>query len=189
MKSSIRFFLTITCLSLFATFLFTQNSSRKPRKEQVEWLTFAEAVERNTETPKMIFIDVYTDWCGWCKRMDKTTFSNPKVVATMKQYFHAVKFDAEQRDSIVLGETVYRYQPGGRRGVHELAVALLQNRMSYPTVVFLDEGFNMVQPLAGYRTAKEMEPILAYIGSKAFVDQEFEVFQASREQEKSTFKD
>lgn len=183
MKFSLHFLMSLLLIGLLAAPVFAQEAPADPPVDKIEWLSFEEAVERNTDNQKLIFIDVYTEWCGWCKRMDQTTFSNPEVVATMNQYFHAVKFDAEQKDSIVLGETVYRHRPGGRNGVHELAVALLQNKLSYPTVVFLDEGFNMIQPLPGYRTAAEMEPILAYIGSKAYIELEFEAFQATREQE------
>lgn len=154
-----------------------EASTGTTEAETIEWLSFEEAVERNNENQKPVFIDVYTDWCGWCKRMDKTTFEHPNVVKTMNQYFHAVKFDAEQKEPITLGESTYNYVPNGRRGVHELAVALLQNKLSYPTVVFLDNGFNMIQPLPGYRTAEELEPILAYIGSGAYVEQTFEEFQ------------
>ena len=51
---------------------------------QIDWLTFEEAVALNQQNPKKIFIDVYTDWCGWCKVMDKNTFSHPTIAKFIK---------------------------------------------------------------------------------------------------------
>ena len=63
-------------------------------------MSFEEAVERCAKEPKMVFIDVYTDWCGWCKRMDQSTFANPVIAQYMNDHFYAVKFDAERQDTI-----------------------------------------------------------------------------------------
>ena len=67
---------------------------------QIEWLTFEEAVARNEREPKKILIDVYTDWCGWCKKMDKAVFASPAITAYISEHFYAVKFNAEQRAAI-----------------------------------------------------------------------------------------
>ena len=47
-----------------------------PKEEAVKWLTIEQAQELNKKKPRKIFVDVYTDWCGWCKKMDKTTFNH-----------------------------------------------------------------------------------------------------------------
>ena len=67
---------------------------------QVNWLTFEEAVSKAKTDPKPIFIDVYTDWCGWCKKMDKATFSEAKIAKMLQDDFYPVKFNAEQKESI-----------------------------------------------------------------------------------------
>jgi thiol:disulfide interchange protein len=46
--------------------------------QAIEWMTFEQALEAQKETPKKILVDVYTDWCGPCKLMDKKTFQNPR---------------------------------------------------------------------------------------------------------------
>ena len=69
-------------------------------------MTIEEAYALTTaeESPKKIFIDVYTDWCGWCKRMDKATFQRPEVATYMNEHFYNVKFNAEQKEDIeILG--------------------------------------------------------------------------------------
>ena len=47
--------------------------------QQVNWMSFEEAVERSKEEKKKIFIDVYTDWCGWCKHIDTTVLNLPEA--------------------------------------------------------------------------------------------------------------
>lgn len=131
---------------------------------EVKWLTFEEAVEKSKTEKRKIFIDVYTDWCGWCKVMDKNTFSEAKVASLLNENFYPVKFNAEQREDVVLNGTTYKFVASGNSGYHELAAALLNKQMSYPTVVFLDENFNMIQPLPGYMKPKEFHPIVQFIG-------------------------
>ena len=45
-------------------------------------------------------MDVYTDWCGWCKRMDATTFENPAIAKYMSENFYCVKFNAESQKEV-----------------------------------------------------------------------------------------
>ena len=70
----------------------------KDSSSQVNWLSFEDAVNSSQQEQRKIFIDVYTDWCGWCKKMDATTFSDPEVVEILQNKFYHVKFNAEQRD-------------------------------------------------------------------------------------------
>ena len=79
----------------------------------VKWYTFEEAVALNKKEPRKIFIDVYTDWCGWCKKMDETTFSKPEIAKILNKDYYAVKFDAESLDTINFAGTRF-VNEGGR---------------------------------------------------------------------------
>lgn len=144
---------------------------------KVNWMTFEEAVARSKNDKKKIFIDVYTDWCGWCKVMDKNTFNDPEVARLLNEKFHPVKFNAEQREPVVFDGHTFRFIESGRNGYHELAASLLNNKLSYPTVVFLNEDFEMIQPLPGFRKADEFHKIIQYIGEDHFKSQSWEDFQ------------
>ena len=85
--------------SAFAQLLHPNFENAEP-PSLVKWMTFKEAFEANKKTPKPFLIDVYTDWCGWCKRMMATTYSNPAIAAYVNQNFYPVKFNAETKDSI-----------------------------------------------------------------------------------------
>ena len=130
----------------------------------VKWITFEEAIKKSKTEKRPIFIDVYTDWCGWCKVMDKNTFNEPQVAKLLNEKFYAVKFDAEQKEDIIFNGNTFKFVPSGGKGYHQLAAALLNNQLSYPTVVFLTENFEMIQPLAGYRKAPEFHKIAQFIG-------------------------
>ena len=143
--------------------------------QKINWMTFEEAVKLNETAPKKIFIDMYTDWCGWCKKMDQTTFQDSTVIAYMNENYYAVKFNAERNDTIVFGGYTYINEGGmnGRRGTHQLAAALLQGRMSYPSYVFMNEKNQLITTAPGYMETKEFMPVLKYIGSNAYLKQSF----------------
>ncbi|GAB3815618.1 hypothetical protein GCM10028895_09970 [Pontibacter rugosus] len=152
-----------------------QATASEASNPKVKWLTIEQAAERMKKEPRKVFIDVYTDWCGWCKKMDKDTFSDPKVAALINKHFYAVKLDAEGKTPITLDGHTYTFKPAYKS--HELAVALLQGQMSYPTTVYLDEKMNMITPVPGYMNAKSFSQVLRYIGEehhKNMTWQEFE---------------
>lgn len=144
--------------------------------QKINWMSFQEAIKLNETAPKKILIDVFTDWCGWCKRMDQTTFIDSKIVEYMNENYYAVKLDAETNDTIVFNEYTYINEGGhnGRKGSHQLAIALLQNKMSYPSYVFMNEKNQPITVVPGYMDAKDFLPVLQYIGTDAYLRQTFD---------------
>jgi len=125
----------------------------------IEWLDFETAIDRNNENPKYIFIDVYTEWCGWCKKMDGFTFKDPTVVKFINENCYAVKMDAEMKEAIAYNGKLYEYkQVSERRGYNTLAMGLLDNQMSFPSFVVLDKKEAKRGKIMGYKTP---QPFLA----------------------------
>jgi len=160
-------------LTLLGIFFFAVNLSAQDNF--IKWMSFEEAETQMHQEPKKIFIDVFTNWCGWCKKMDATTFKDPAIVAFINKNYYAVKFNAETRDTIVLNNTSYIFKPENR--ANELAVALLNGKLSYPTTVYLDENFNMLSPVPGYLTADVMLKILKYFGENHHKTTSWEDYQ------------
>ena len=150
--------------------------------QQVNWISWDQAVAtvQGGSNDKKIFIDVYTDWCGWCKRMDKDTFQNPEVAAYMNENFLMVKLDGEQKEPIEYNGKTYKFVPSGRKGYHELAAALLQGRLSYPTVVFLDEELNMLSPVPGYQKPDAFLQIARYFGDNIYKEKDWQTYSGTR---------
>ncbi len=164
---------TKTTFFLLILFCFSFNL----RAQEVNWVTFEEAVELNKTKPKKLLIDLYTNWCGWCKKMDKETYANPAIVKVINEYYYPVKFNAEQREPVTFDGHTFNYVASGSRGVHELAAALTQNKLSYPTTVFMDEEVRIIQPLPGYLGPNDMLPILKFIGEDHFKTTSWEDYQ------------
>lgn len=169
------FFITVSFLILSA-----MDSVDRPLQKAegvVHWLTFEEALKKSKAEKRPIFIDVYTDWCGYCKKMDKNTFSEPKVAKLLNDKFYAVKFDAEQKADVIFNGHTFKYIESGKNRYHQLAAALLNNQLGYPTVVFLNENFEIIRPLAGYREAPEIHQIAQFIGEGHYKNVKWEDWQ------------
>jgi uncharacterized protein YyaL (SSP411 family) len=159
-------------------FLLTAAYPLFSQANVVKWYTIQEAEKLSKQSTKPIFIDTYTDWCGWCKKMDQETFTNPVIADILNNSFYPVKFDAEGNESVKFLEQTY-VNDGKYGKAHQLAVALLQGQLSYPTVVFLTKQDNKysASPVPGFRQPREMEVLLSFFATKAYETQEWEDFQ------------
>ncbi|MCC6461815.1 MAG: DUF255 domain-containing protein [Saprospiraceae bacterium] len=144
---------------------------------KVQWMTLEEALEKSKTEKRKIFIDVYTDWCGWCKRMDESTFVDPEVSQYLNDNYYPVKFNAEQQQDIEFNNKTYHFKKNGARGYHELAAEWLNNRLSFPTVVFLDESFTLIQAIPTYLEAPKLETIINYFGTDSHKTTPWETYE------------
>lgn len=153
-------------------FFISSVQAQEKKAEKIQWMSFNAAVQKSQAQPKKMFIDVYTGWCGWCKRMDATTFEDPKVVAYMNQHYYAVKFDAETKDTITMKDKSYTYKPEYK--ANEFAAKLLNGQMSYPTSVYVDEQLNEIGPVPGYQTAEQLLPVLKFFAEDIYKTRKWE---------------
>lgn len=143
---------------------------------RIKWYTIDEAVQQNKIKRKKIIVDLYTDWCGWCKVMDKNTFSNDDIINYINKNYYPVKFNAETKENVEFNKKVYSYVGNKGRGYNELALALTGGRLSYPTVVFIDEDLNVIQPIQGYQEPKDFFKIMRYFGEDHYKQTPWNVF-------------
>ncbi len=162
-------------LLIIPTLIFATN----PEPNEIKWLSFEKAIELNKQNPKPILVDIYTDWCHWCKVMDKKTYANTSIAAYINQNFYAVKFNAEQKEDITYNGVTFKYTGHGRRGSHELAAAMLKGKLSFPSTVFLNKDRNIVDAVPGYIKAPMMEKIVKYMGEEIYLKQDFKTFETT----------
>ncbi len=148
-------------------------------KGPVHWYTFSEAVKLQAKKPKPIMVDVYTSWCGPCRMMSANTFGNEIIAKYLNENFYPVKFNAETYDSVAFKGAVFKNQnpPGTPRPVHDFANSILDGKLLYPSIVFLNEDIQRIQVIMGYYTPNLFEPILKFFGSGKYKDTPDEDFQ------------
>ncbi|MEL6124033.1 MAG: DUF255 domain-containing protein [Bacteroidota bacterium] len=132
------------------------------QEDGVKWYSWQEGMAKAEREDKKFVIDLYTDWCGWCKKMDSDTFDDPNIAKYINERYIPIKLNAEIREEILFQGETHRYIKSGKRGYNTLAAKITNGRLSYPTVVFLDENKQLIQAIAGYQKAAQFEPILHY---------------------------
>ncbi len=142
-------------LILFITLGLQSNA------QEINWMSLNEALELQKENPKKIMMDVYTNWCGPCKMLDKETFQNIDVAAYVNKHYYAVKFNGEGNETLNYKERVFsnpnydKTKANRRNSSHQFA-DYLQLR-GYPTIAFFDEKASFLYPLTGFYKPQQLE--------------------------------
>lgn len=171
-----RLLMAFLLIGILTTSFTLPENGNPVTEEQINWMTWEQAIEANKENPKKIFVDVYTKWCGWCKKMDKTTFLDDNIIKELNENFYAVKFDAEQKSPIQFNGSEFKFINQGRRGVHQLAYALLDGRLGYPAFVLLDESFSRIMISPGYKKVDQLLKELEFASEEAYKKQSWEEY-------------
>jgi len=161
---------------IMALVVFFFPAAKPPVKaEKLHWMTLQEAREAMLKEKRPILIDLYTDWCGWCKVMDKKTYTNPKVIAYIEQNFYPVKLNAETREAVNWNQKTYNYNSANK--TNDFAIFLTYGRLSYPTTIIIPADNSGPQPVPGYLEPKDLELVVRYFGDKKYGKQPFEEYQ------------
>lgn len=158
--------------------LFINASFSTWAQEEIRWMTWDEMVAQREkdEVKKKVFIDFTTGWCGWCKKMDATTFMDPSIIQYMNEKYYPVKFDAETRDTIEFNghsftnsePSFIKSAPNARGKTHWFAYSILDGAMSYPSYVLLDENLTRLSIYPGYKSQEELIGILVFFASNQY---------------------
>jgi thioredoxin-related protein len=169
MQKLILIFLSGSLISLF--------SSDKPAAagEHINWMNLNEAASSLQKEKRPVLIDLYTSWCGWCKVMDKKTYSNKNVAQYVEEKFYPVKLNAESKDAIEWKGKFYHFSPDYRS--NEFAVYLTQGRLEFPTTVIIPQDGGEPQAIPGYLEPKDFELIAKYFGEGGYGRIPFAEFQ------------
>lgn len=177
-KSGLLLFALTGAISTFAQKTPTPVVSETEAPGLVKWYTFKEAMELNKKQSKPFLVDIYTDWCGWCKKMMATTYSDKNMAGYINTWFYPVKFNAEGHDTIDYLGTKYVNAGTGPRSTHQLAIKFLGKNLSYPSTIFLSNNFQFQLNTSGYLESRALEPILVYTVENIFRTTGYEEFKS-----------
>jgi thiol:disulfide interchange protein len=157
-------------LSFFAA---NRHIAQSSKKATVKWMKFEEAVAASQKNPRKIFVDIYADWCGFCKMLDRDTFSDSVVANILNEQYYAVKLDAESKETQTL--------PNGRKiSSAELAAGLATSKpgekYGLPTMVVLNEKASLLTRIQGAQKPDFMTPVLLYFCENHFLEKSWETY-------------
>ena len=161
-------------IKILALVILLTSAKSFAQSSSIKWMTITEAEAAMKKEPKKIITDIYTDWCGWCKRLDATTYKDPKVVDYINKNFYAVKFNAETHDDIIFKGTTYSYDASYR--VNGLSRVLMGNSTGYPTTTFMDGNMEILSVVPGYIQPEMMLNILKYFGDDIYKTKDWNTY-------------
>ncbi len=145
-------------MAIMAAFAFKYAPAKKSK---IAWQTTDEVSVQWNENKKPILIDIYTDWCHYCKVMDKTTYSNDSIAGYINQHFYRAKVDAESKTAFNWMGKIYNYIP--KYKVNQLAIDLTKGNLSFPTTVIIPPN-GEPEIISGALSVQEMELVVKYFG-------------------------
>jgi thioredoxin-related protein len=146
---------------------------------QVQWMTFEQMQEAQKKSPRKVIVDIYTDWCGWCKKLDKDVYGNPYIAEYINRNYYAIKFNAEKNGPVIFkGETYALKDINPKKQTHSLALKLMNNRAAYPATALLNENLELYSTVPGYMEVKEFEAMLVYFKENHFQAESWNDFRA-----------
>lgn len=164
--------LTIAVVAILVTFLFIgqkdPESTSTAQPPGVSWVSFDEGVTLAKQKNKKVLVDVYTDWCTWCKKMDSDVYANAEVAKLIDANYVPVKLNAESSKKLSFDGNSFT----------ETQFARAVGVTGYPTTLFLHSDSKPITLLPGYVPAERFVDVLRYIGDDHFKSISFEDFLA-----------
>ena len=158
-------------------FIFCSAKVNPTEKQKINWLSIEEADRQIKKEAKPVMIDLFTNWCYWCKVMDKKTFSNSKVISYINEHFYAVKVNAESKEEIGWNGIYYKYD--SQLKLNNFAMYVTSGEPLFPSTVIFGEMKEAPATVSGFMSPKEIEPVLKYFGEGKYKTESFNDFSAT----------
>lgn len=149
-------------IKILGLLLLTTVTSSFKSADEIKWLDFNKGYELAKKKKKIMLVDVYTDWCGWCKRMDRDAYAKPNIASMVNKDFVAIKFNPEQEG------VMYNFEGKSYTGEQLAGVISNYKITGYPTTIFMYPKDKGIEIISGYKNAEQMAPILDNMKQKFY---------------------
>lgn len=165
----------------FFNFSFTKikngEKEKSTKKENIDWISINEVQAKLQKETRPILIDLYTNWCYWCKVMNKKTYSNSNVIEYINKHYYAVRLNAETKDSVVWNGAVFKYSVENK--VNEFSIYITQGQLAFPNTVIFTDLRKAPASIPGFIEPKEIEVILKYFGEGSYKNKNFNEYSSN----------
>jgi thioredoxin-related protein len=151
----------IVILFLLSSVAFAKNP---------QWKKFDEGMKQAKQSGKKVLIDVYTEWCGWCKKMDAATYTDKDVLDYLNKNFVVIKLNAEANETITYA--------GKKMSPAEFSQGMGVN--GYPATLFLKSNGDAITLLPGYSEADMFIHVIRFIGDNIYEKKKFADYLAEK---------
>ncbi len=144
--------------SLFAIIIVGLISTASVVKAPVDtaWTPVSDLAKKLAAEPRPVIVELYANWCGWCKKMDKTTFADPEIADLANSSVYLVKINGETTDTF----TFLGKETNGKEIVKSLEI------QGYPTFILVDQEQEKMEIVAGYKTSPQLKRIITKLVKK-----------------------
>lgn len=152
-----------TCITWLLISLLGTTSLPAQDVQPVQWMGFEALDDALRREARPVVLYFYTDWCAYCRKMDKRVFTKEEIASLLNERYYAVKMDAETSDTIDFeGQSFVNLSAGqGQQGVHELAqIFSRETGFVAPTFIVLDEHFRVREARYEYLHSEQLKKLL-----------------------------
>jgi thioredoxin-related protein len=161
-------------LFLISSFnVFSQKPApTKDSPSTINWLKYDQGLEQAKKDGKKIMVLFYTDWCGYCKRMSATTFTDEGVKKLLADKFVSVKVNGESRNTLQVDKA----------SITERELTAKYAVRGYPTIWFLEPTGEKISPLVGYIQTADFTDVLTYLGNDWYKTMGYEEYLKKKDE-------
>lgn len=155
-------------------FLFTDVSAQQSEiNSGFEWISLEEAQAQAESSGKKILLFGYADWCTYCLKMRKESFTDERVQKVLSDHYIPVQLNGESEEFVEYN--------GQKLKAKELAAYL--RLYTYPTHFFIDSDGSIIAGQKGFIEPDIYALMLGFVGSGAIDEMGFEEYVEKNDQE------